>query len=334
MHGSDTLTKRNKLLVKIIWGMLVLGVGVDFLTGATMDSIIALAVVGFVTCGIATVMTYKNWLPKYVMFFIPVILSILTILLMVTGPVITTWFLVFVSLSVMTLYSNFKAIAFTTLLGIGVTLFFIFSEYKFIFGNNHPVTILLYLLMIAAPLLASSKFGERWQAEAEHQREQALSEKNRVQDMIDRIDANLHVLHDFSSNLKHNISTTKAISQEITTAFSQMTSSLEKQTLSIGDLGESIQAIELAVESLVARSTEMKTLAEHSERLTKNGQEEALNLSEKMNQAHMTMEQSVAIMKELNEFNSMIHQIVAAINQISEQTNLLALNAAIEAARA
>lgn len=203
MNASDTLQKRNKLLVNIIWGMLVLGIGVSFLTGAAPGSIVALTIVGTITCGLATVMTYKNWLSRYVMFFIPVILTVLTVLLMVTGPVITTWFLVFVSLSVMTLYNNFRAIVFTTILGIGVTLFLVLSEYTFIFGDNHPVTIFLYLFMIAAPLIASSKFGERWQAEAERQREQALAEKNRAQDMIDRITANLLVLNDFSANLKH-----------------------------------------------------------------------------------------------------------------------------------
>lgn len=334
MHGSETLIKRNKLLVKILWGMLVLGIAVCLITGAATNSIILLAIVGFTTCGTVTVMAYKNWLSRYIMFFIPVILTILMVLLMITGPVITTWFLVFVSLSIMTLYNNFKAIVFTTLLGIGVTLYFLFSEFNVIFGNNHPVTIILYLLMIATPLLASSKFGERWQSEAEHQREQALNEKNRVQEMMDQIDANLHMLNDFSANLKQNISTTRIISEEITTSFAQLTSSLDTQSKSISDLGESMQEIERAVESLVNRSTTMKELSENSEKLTKNGREETLNLSEKMNEAHVTMEQSVAIMNELNEYNSIIHQIVATINQISEQTNLLALNAAIEAAHA
>lgn len=335
MHRSDTLQRRNKLLVKIIWGMLILGIAVDFITGAAMNSVITLAVVGFITCGTATVMTYKNWLSRYVMFFIPVILTVLTILLVITGPVITTYFLVFVTLAVMTLYNSFRAIAFTTLLGIGVTVYLFLSDYKeAMFGNNHPVTIYLYLLLIAAPLIASAKFGERLQSEAEHQREQALAEKKRTEDMIERISASLLVLNDFSAKLKHNITTTRAISQEITSAFSQLTSSIETQTRNIGDLGESIQGIEQAVESLAAASTDMKALAENSERLTKNGKEEALSLSEKMNRVHEAIEHSVAIMNELNEYNNMIHEMVAAINHISQQTNLLALNAAIEAAQA
>lgn len=335
MNASDTLQRRNKLLVKIIWGMLVLGIGVAYITGATIDWVITLAAVGFTTCGIATVMTYKNWLSRYIMFLIPVILTALTILLVMMGPIITTYFLVFVMLAVMTLYSNFRALAFTTLLGIGVTLYLFLSEYREpMFANNHPITIFLYLLMIASPLLASSKFSERLQAEAELQREQAIAEKNRTQDMMNRIAASLHVLNDFSAKLKQNMTTTRAISQEITSSFTQLTASIETQTRSIGDLGESIQAIEQAVESLAARSADLKALSENSERLTKNGREETIHLSDIMDRVHETIEQSAAIMKELHEYNQMIHEIVATINHISQQTNLLALNAAIEAAQA
>ena len=334
MNASDTLQRRNKLLVNIIWGMLVLGVAVDFITGASTESIITLAVTGVIACGTATVMTYRNWLSRYVMFFISIILSGLTVLLMVTDPVITTWFLVFVTLAIMTLYNSFRAIAFTTLLGVGVTAFFVASEYGVVFGDNHPVTIFLYLLLVASPLLASSKFAERLQAEAERQREQALAERNRVQEMMVRIAASLRELNEFSANLKQNISTTRAISQEITTAFGQLTSSIETQTRSMADLNDAIQGIERSVESLAARSADLKGLSANTERLTKSGREETVALSDIMEQVHGMMAQSAAIMQELSEYNQKIHEIVAAINHISQQTNLLALNAAIEAAQA
>lgn len=55
-------------------------------------------------------MTYKRWLPGYVMYFIPVIITDLTLLLAVTDPIITTYFLVFVNLAVMTLYNTFRAL--------------------------------------------------------------------------------------------------------------------------------------------------------------------------------------------------------------------------------
>ncbi|WP_286891920.1 hypothetical protein [Thermobacillus sp.] len=51
MNTAETLHRRNILLVNIIWDMLLIGIAVDFMTGAPPASIIALAIVGFVACG-------------------------------------------------------------------------------------------------------------------------------------------------------------------------------------------------------------------------------------------------------------------------------------------
>lgn len=335
MNHSDTLQRRNKLLVTIIWMMLLLGMVVDILTGAPLKSIIVLAIVGTITCGVATIMTFKRWYPQYVMYVIPTIISILTLLLIVTGPIITTYFLVFVNLAIMTLYSNFRALAFSTLLGVGITIYLFVSPYnEEMFGNNDPITIMLYLTLIAAPLLAAMKFSERLQSEARSQRELAVSEKNHTEKIIDQISSSLRVLNDFNSNLKHNVTSTSLISQEVTTAFSEVTSSIETQTSSIAEISDSVRNVEQTVASLANRSTEMRTLSGNSVRLTQSGSMEAERLSQKIDHVHQSIDLSVTLMNELNEQSQRIGDIVTTITHISSQTNLLALNAAIEAARA
>lgn len=335
MNGTETLHRRNKLLVAILWGMLLLGIVVDTLTGAPTSSIIVLIIVGTVACGMATILTYKRWLEQYVMYFIAAIITLLTLLLIWTGPVITTYFLVFVNLAIMTLYTSFRAIAFSALLGAGLTVYLFLSSYKeTLFGDNDPFTIFMYLAFIAVPLLASAKFSERLQAEASAQREKAVAEQAHSQAIIDRLSASLAILNDFSSKLKHNVTSTSGISKEVTVAFAEISKSTETQTGSVAAISESIHIIEQAVASLADRSTEMRSLSASSVKLTADGSAEAKSLETKMDHVRATIDQSVLLMGQLNEQNSRISEIVATIHHISAQTNLLALNAAIEAARA
>jgi len=336
MTYIETLHKRNKLLVNIIWGMLVLGIGVDFLTGAGTDSIIALAIVGTITCGLATLLTYKRWLTTYIMYFISTIITALTLLLLITGPIISTYLLVYVNLAIMTLYCSSRAIAYSTLMGAGLTAYLLLDPYykQEVFTNNSPITICLFLGMISVPLYVSTKFSERLQNDVITKHEQAVQEKNKSLEMVAQISSSLTLLNDFSSKLKHNITSTGTISKEVTTAFAEITSSIETQTSSITDISDSIVQIEQSVTSLADRSNEMRALSASSARLTQAGSEEAGSLETEMKQINDNIDESVRLMTELGEQNKLIGDIVSTIKHISTQTNLLALNAAIEAARA
>ncbi|MBD3920545.1 methyl-accepting chemotaxis protein [Paenibacillus sp. PR3] len=334
MDFLETLHRRNKLLVYIIWGMLLLGVVVDTLTNAGADSIIMLAIVGTITCGLTTILHMKRWLTEYIMYFISTIVTVLTYLLVYTGPIITTYFLVYVNLAIMTLYSSSRAIAFSSLMGAALTVV-LFEQYGAeVFGENDIVTMFMYFFMIAIPLFASTRFSERLQNEVFKQREEAIQEKNHSLDLVGQVSASVSMLNDFSSNLKTNITSTGTISKEVTTAFTEITSSIETQTSSINDISESIRYIEQSVTSLADRSTEMTQLSVSSAQLTKVGSEEAESLDTQMKQVHGTIDTAAKLMNELGEQNTQISDILATIKHISTQTNLLALNAAIEAARA
>lgn len=335
MNAMDTLHRRNKLLVNIIWGMLVLGIVVDLLTGAPTSSVIVLLVVGSITCGVATFLSVKRIWPTYIMYFISSIVTVLTLLLIITGPVITTYSLVYVNLAIMTLYGSSRAIAFSGGLGLALTVYLFLSPYADdLFGDNDPFTMVLYLAMIAAPLYASAKFSERLQNDVVSQREQAITEKNRAHAIVDRVSASLATLHEFSENLKSNITSTGSISKEVTTAFAEITASIETQTSSITEISGSAQLIEKEVSSLAERSTELRARSENSVGHSRAGSEEAQQLETQMGLVNASIDASADLMSQLNEQNSRIGDIVATIKHISTQTNLLALNAAIEAARA
>ncbi|MEF3306847.1 methyl-accepting chemotaxis protein [Paenibacillus sp. GYB003] len=322
-------------MVCIIWGMLALGIVVDLLTGAARDSVVVLLVVGTATCGVATMLTWKRWLADYVMYMIASIVTGLTLLLIWSGPVITTYFLVFVNLAIMTLYTHFRAIVFSALLGAGLTTYIWVSPYKeAVFGDNDPVTMYMYLAFIAVPLLVSALFSERLQREVAAKREAAVAEQAKSEAIVDRLSASLTLLNDFSSKLRENVTSTSAISKEVTASFAELSASAETQADSVAAIGESVRIVERAVADLADRTTAMQSLSAGSTRLTDDGGAIAKSLEEQMRRVHETIDRSVALMNELNEQNDRIVDIVSTIRHISEQTHLLSLNAAIEAARA
>lgn len=335
MDSDIALFRRNKLLVKIVWGMLTLGFAVNLMTGAGMDSNIALVAVGSVTCGMATIMTYRRILERYVMYIISSIIILLTLLLIYTGPVITTYFLVYVNLTVMTLYSSFRAITFSTILSTGLTAYLLVSPFKVeLFGDYSPLSICLYLGLIALPLLVSTKFSEQLQKEATLQREQAEIERDRSQSIITQAAESLSVLNIFSSNLKTNIQSTNRISSEVTSAFGNIAISTEEQTKSVSEINYSIQTIEQGMATLVKSSSDMHALSNSSAQLASDGSKDADRLIQLMERMNESIRSTVAITNELKEQSRQIGDIIATINSISSQTNLLALNAAIEAAHA
>ena len=335
MESKEALFRRNKLLVKIVWGMLLLGLAVNFMTGVGMDSTIALAGVGSVTCGFATFVTYKRIIERYVMYIISLIIILLTLLLIYTGPVITTYLLVYVNLAVLTLYTNFRAITFATFLSAGLTLYFLLSPLKEeLFGDSSPITILLNLALIAIPLVVSTKFSEQLQKETELQRVTVEFERDRSQSIVNQAIESVSVLNDFSSSLKTNVQSTSQISTEVTASFENIAISTGEQTESVSAINSSIHKIEQRMATLVKGSSDMYALSNSSVQLATGGNDDAQLLIERMDQLNENTQSTVVLMNELEEQSRQIGDIISTIRGISEQTNLLALNAAIEAAHA
>ncbi|MCJ8014618.1 methyl-accepting chemotaxis protein [Paenibacillus sp. KQZ6P-2] len=332
------LDKRNRLFVKILWMMLALGVITDLAIGLSMNMIMLLAGVGLVTCGAATFMTYRRLLVSYIKYFVACIFTSIVLLLILSDPhpIISTYFLVYVNLAVMTLYSDYKPIIFTGVLGAGVTtyLFMTPSFKEQLFPGESLVYLYLYLAFATAALAFSAGFSQRLQRQVTAKQQETLEAKHTVDGLLDQLKASVLLLNEFSSSQQESVRATGDISKEVTLSFSEMSASIEKETDSIMNINESTQIINDAVGRLLEGASQLQNYAADNAKLTERSSQQIGVLSGEVESVHRMIDHTVQMMQLLNKENDRVGSIVMVIRELAEQTNLLALNAAIEAARA
>ncbi|MDR0269288.1 methyl-accepting chemotaxis protein [Paenibacillus sp.] len=339
INGALTeLDKRNRLFVKILWGILVLGVVTDLAIGLDVTMIMLLVGVGLITCGAATFMTYRRIGISYIKYFVACIFTMFILLLILSDPhpVISTYFLVYVNLAIMTLYADYKPIIFTGVMGAGVTTY-LFARPALrdqLFPGESLVYLYLYLAFATVALAFSAGFIQRLQVQVTAKQQETLEAKRTVDGLLDQLKASVLVLNEFSNSQQEGVRTTGDISKEVTLSFSEMSASIEKQTDSIMNINETAQVINDAVGRLFEGTGQLQKYAADNARLTERSSQQIGVLSGEVESVHQMIDQTAQMMQLLHEENDRVGSIVMAIREIAEQTNLLALNAAIEAARA
>ncbi|WP_438347768.1 methyl-accepting chemotaxis protein [Paenibacillus sp. FA6] len=332
------LDKRNRLFIKISWGMLVLGIITDLAIGLNMQMILMLAGLGGVACGGATFMTYRRIGVSYIKYFVASIFTLIVLFLILSdpNPIISTYFLIYVNLAVMTLYQDHKPIIFTGILGAGVStyLFMIPSFKEQLFPGDSLIYIYMYLAFATAALAFSARFSLALQEQVIAEQQETLTAKNKADALLNKLKDSILMLNEFSDRQKENVHVTGGISKEVTLTFSEMAVAIEKQTGNVMNVSESTQIIKEDVKELLEGTTQLQQYSADNADLTEQSSTQMQVLSAEVESVRQIIEHTVENMRLLNMENDRISSIVGTISEISEQTNLLALNAAIEAARA
>lgn len=337
MDKMDILHKRNKLLVILVWCFLCIGLIGDFITDTGMDSILALVYAGVATGGILTFLLYKRWLINYIMYFIVISIAIITFVLISTGPILTTYLMVYVSLGVASLYNNYRPMLLSSLFGLLYTNLFWFQYREEIFGafqDDSLISFNLFFLLTAGSMITASIFGQRLQDQVLVQHDETVTAKVNSEQMLEQVRTSVEVLEQFSTELSGHTDMTRTISREMTASFSEMSVSIEAQTRSIGDISDAVQQMDSHVSQASTNAAVLRGLSESTQGLTSSGSGEMTILAKEVARVADIITATAERMNELSAQNEQISDIVVKITGISNQTNMLALNAAIEASRA
>ncbi|NGM82215.1 methyl-accepting chemotaxis protein [Paenibacillus sp. 7124] len=127
--------------------------------------------------------------------------------------------------------------------------------------------------------------------------------------------------------------TTKAI-EHVTVAIQEVAAGNERQVGSVQRGMEGTAATTAEVSNISGYMNEVSAMMDNTSRSAAEGNDSVIQVVDKINGIHETVEELGAVIDKLNERSGRIVGIVGIITGIARQTNLLALNASIEAARA
>ncbi|MDQ6421226.1 methyl-accepting chemotaxis protein [Paenibacillus sp. LHD-117] len=338
MNQLTELDKRNRLLVKIFWALLTLGILTDIMIGLGIDMILLLAGVGSALGAIVTFMTYRGTGSRFVKYIMPCNLTIIVsmLILMDPNPIVSTYFLVYVNLAIIALYSDYRPIVFTGVLGAALSAYLFMDPFfqERLFREDSLVLLFLYLAFATTGLAVAAQYSQKLQREVSERQNEALASKELAEGVLAQLRGSIEVLTAFSHGQQQHVSKAGTISREVTGTFAEMAAAIEKQTGNVVSINESAQQIELAIERLLGGATLLHGYSESNVELTVRNKVQMDILSQEMEGLRGMIASTVTKMGTLQQQNDQVTDIVDTIRDISEQTNLLALNAAIEAARA
>jgi len=340
MKDLEMLHQRNKLLIRLLWLSLVLGVVVDIANKLPMKTILSVAITGSIISSIITYLIVKRKFIQSIKYLIAVSLIIFSYMILNASTGSTSFvnvLIIYFSISVISLYHDYRVIIVSGILGLILTNYSFFAYRDTMFQNVPQKTLIslnLYLVLYTAILIAQSKIGENMRNELDEKQNEAKTAKEKIEGVLKEVKRAVEFLLGFSSNLQNNVEAVGHITSDISSAYSEVLKGVDSQTISVNGISESIIDIDKNVEELLLKSGEMKRASKEIAEISQHGQDSIEGLSQDMNRVHEIIMNTVELMKELNNKNSEISSILNAITSIAAQTNLLALNASIEAARA
>lgn len=337
MNRSTDIFNQNKLVLKLMWFSLILGILVCVLNKIPQQTLLMLIVTGLILVSTGTFCTYKRLWEKQVRYIILIGLSVVSYLIISSNPHMGNYLMLFYCLGVITLYHDHLLIILIGMINLALTNYFYFQFKPVMFPSleiKHLVSMNLYLVLLTLVLVFQTRLGANMRRSLTDQSNQLQQDKEALEGMFNEIQGIAATLGSFSGAMAEQVVEIGEIANETTCMYQEIVMGFEQQTKSVNDINHSIQSSDHAIQALAEASSSLKELSVTTVDISAKGNEETHNLKHEIDVVGSNVEETVKIMVDLTNQSQQIGEILGAISQIAEQTNLLALNAAIEAARA
>ena len=335
MDYKQMIRRKSRILSTALLASIVLRVIVNgFFLG--FESIVVLAVAGFVACAILFVLVSK--IPPLVMMYLMVAyLTGISIACMVMFPCTTNYLMFFLAIFMIVLYEDIKPILMQCILSAACMIFFYYKYQDRLAETWTPDAMAMCIVYVVSAMFVFGALcrltGQQF-ASLKKRSEESNAARERAETLLGQIKKSVGILEHTSGQINESITVTEEISGGIKFAAEDVANSTMKEV-------EATEAIKILVEegvdkirSVAKDSGLMTEVSNETNGSVSEGGSKVSALNEQMQELSEKMDAISAAMNELDTENKKIVNILATLDAITKQTNLLSLNASIEAARA
>lgn len=327
-HGN-AVYERNKLMVGLLWGVLILGIGASYESIAKM---LILAQLGGVVALLCTIMLWRRFALPYLMYVVAVGLNVIVIGFMYVSLGSLNMMIIYLGLAIVAIYHNVRPLLLYGAISIVALNYFLQTHEGY--ATVDPLGANAFLILTLVTLAFQGRIGAKMTKKIEAGAEESELARQHTDKVLSEVTTSVEILSRSAQNLSANAGVTGKISEEVTTAFHEIASGIEVQAGSVSDISEAMENVNRVVANATGASISMSEKSRNTAQITTLGHANMEQLSKNMADIDHIVTETAGIMNEVNEENTKIGGIVASISEIANHTNLLSLNASIEAARA
>lgn len=323
------LHNRNKIMVWILWGCLLLGVGTSLESPQTVKALILFGIPISLIC---TVLTWKKLFIPHIQYIIAVGLSVVSFFFIRGTNLITDALILFLSVAIISIYHNYRPLLLNGALSLIILNYYLLT--KEAYASVDEIGTNAFLFLVLAALIAQSRIGNNMLKQVESSAKESEQARETTEELMREVTASVAVLGQSTASIQSDAASTGAITKEVVHAFQEISVGIETQASSLRDISHAMHNMTQTVEQTMAASVDMSQMSGETSDMTVQGRDNMVRLSQEMTAINQVVESTANVMQEVNNESVKIGDIVTLISDIANQTSLLSLNASIEAERA